>query len=83
MTNNGIISFDDANTAPTVLADIATALFTALDTSTDAAAFVNGSDTYVLVGDGTAGLQDTDIVIKLAGVNDLTDLSGILASVTP
>lgn len=76
---DGIITFVTANSAtePTDLADIAAAFLTALGTSTAAAAFVNGSDTYVLVGDGTAGLQETDIVIKLAGV----DFSGNLADI--
>ncbi|MFA5428388.1 MAG: DUF4214 domain-containing protein [Sulfurimonas sp.] len=55
-----------------------TAVFTELADSNNTAAFVYSGNTYVVQGDGVAGMQDSDIMLQLTGVTDLTDLSGIL-----
>ncbi|SDY84318.1 hypothetical protein [Nitrosomonas halophila] len=68
---NGIVTF---NAGTTTLEEKLTAVFEALADSNDAAAFVFEDNTYVVQGDGVTGMQDTDIVVQLAGVADLTDV---------
>ncbi len=44
-----------------------------------AVAFTDGTDSYVFMGAGSTGLDAGDILIKIAGVTDITDLDAILA----
>ena len=44
-----------------------------------AVAFTDGTDSYVFMGAGSTGLDASDILIKIAGVTDITDLGAILA----
>ncbi|MCT7531207.1 hypothetical protein, partial [Aliarcobacter cryaerophilus] len=55
-------------------------IFDAMGASNTTAIFTDGTDAYILQNDGVAGLKDTDIIVKLAGINDLTnlDLSSII-----
>ncbi len=41
--------------------------------------FEHGSDTYVILGGGGSGASTADLVIKLAGVTGVTDITSILA----
>ena len=45
----------------------------------DAVGFEHGGDTYVIVGGGASGAATDDLVIKLAGVTGVTDITSILA----
>ncbi|MDE7173040.1 MAG: hypothetical protein K2N70_01705 [Helicobacter sp.] len=44
-----------------------------------AVGFEHGGDTYVVVGGGASGAATDDLVIKLAGVTGVTDITSILA----
>jgi hypothetical protein len=44
-------------------------------TAGDFAYFEFGGDTYLLVSDGTDGLSDGDLVVKLTGVTGLSAVS--------
>lgn len=71
----GIASF---NAADDTLAERLTAVAAAVELTTattagDIAIFEFGSDSYAFITDATAGLNATDVLIKLAGVTGLTD----------
>jgi hypothetical protein len=66
-----------AVTGTPVLDDVLTALVTQIAANKQTVAFVSGTDTYVFQGDGVSGLQDSDVLVKLAGVA-VTDLGAIL-----
>jgi len=42
----------------------------------DNARFVVGDDTYVVAGDGVAGMSATDIMVKLGGIQ-VTDFTSL------
>jgi len=48
-----------------------------LGTSQQVVAFIDGNDTVVVKGDGIAGVNDTDVVVRLVGVK-ATDISEIV-----
>ncbi|VVP88076.1 hypothetical protein PS918_02949 [Pseudomonas fluorescens] len=56
-------------------------ILASLGTSQQVVAFVNGNDTFVVKGDGIAGVNDTDAVVKLVGVkaNQIWDVIWDLA----
>jgi hypothetical protein len=74
---NGLVTFAGAAAATASVADKVTALLTAMGTGTDSAVFVDGSDSYVVQGDGIAGVAEADILVKLVGVQ-VSDLSVII-----
>lgn len=52
-------------------------LLASLGTSQQVVAFIDGNDTVVVKGDGITGVNDTDVVIRLAGVK-ATDISQVV-----
>ena len=76
--NKGLVTFGDTAAATASVADKYSALLTAMGTTKSSAAFVVGSDTYIVQGDGVAGVQDSDILVQLTGVTNVTDLSAII-----
>ena len=63
--------------SPISFEDAVAALFEAMGTQRATVAFHKNGDTYVLQGDGSAGVQNTDTLIKLSGVL-VQDLASIL-----
>lgn len=70
----GIASFhvNDDTLAERITA-VEAAITSGTETAGDFAIFEFGSDSYVFVHDGTAGLANTDVLIKLTGVTGLSD----------
>ena len=58
--------------------DVFTALAGDASNNSKTVAYVVGNDTYILQNDGIAGLSESDVVIKLAGV-EVTNLGAILS----
>jgi len=52
-------------------------ILASLGTSQQVVAFIDGNDTVVVKGDGIAGVNDTDVVVRLAGVK-ATDISQVM-----
>jgi hypothetical protein len=57
---------------------LAGALTEAGANATAALMFNFGADTYIYVDNGTAGLTDTDVVVKVIGTQDITLLIGVV-----
>ncbi|MDE6043895.1 MAG: hypothetical protein K2F85_00020, partial [Helicobacter sp.] len=82
---NGIVGFGvTAGSGATTGADAITLdqkLYVVVNNITSGAAvgFEHGGDTYVIVGGGASGAATDDLVIKLAGVTGVTDITSILA----
>jgi hypothetical protein len=74
---NGVVTFGGTAAATATVADRVAALLTAMGTGTHSAVFVDGSDSYVVQGDGIAGAAEADILVKLIGVQ-VSDLSAII-----
>jgi len=70
------VTFGGSAAATASVIDKATALLTAMGTDQYNATFVVGSDTYVVEGDGVAGLGAADIMVKLAGIQ-VTEFAAI------
>ena len=85
ITEAGIISFGvTAGSGAATGADAITLdqkLYVAVNniTNDNAVGFEHGGDTYVIVGGGGTGAGTSDLVIKLAGVTGVTDITSILA----
>ena len=84
-TGAGIISFGvTAGSGAATGADAITLdqkLYVAVNNIDDdkAVGFEHGGDTYVIVGSAGSGASTADLVIKLAGVTGVTDITSILA----
>ncbi|MDE7197144.1 MAG: hypothetical protein K2N69_09030, partial [Helicobacter sp.] len=82
---NGIVGFGvTAGSGATTGADAITLdqkLYVVVNniTSDAAVGFEHGGDTYVIVGGDASGAATDDLVIKLAGVTGVTDITSILA----
>ena len=76
---SGVVTFGGSAAATASVTDKATALLTAMGSNQYNASFVVGNDTYVVHGDGVAGVGVADIMVKLAGVQ-VADLGAILTS---
>ena len=75
--DKGMVEFGGAVQGASYL-EKAQVLLTTMGEGKLSAAFVMDGDTYVVQGDGVAGMQDTDILVKLVGINTVTDLSAII-----
>jgi hypothetical protein len=74
---NGVAVFGGAAAGTATVADKAVALLTAMGDGTVSVGFVVGDDSYIVHGDGVMGASDTDMVVKLVGVQ-VTDLSAFI-----
>lgn len=66
--SKGMVKFVDLP-AETSLYTRADAVLTAMGEQQVNAAFIDGSDVYVLRGDGEAGITDGDVLLKLTGIS--------------
>lgn len=79
---DGVATFDGALASTATLEERVQAVLTAMGTATVACAFVmddgqGGFDSFVVYGDGAAGVQATDTLVQLSGVA-ITDLYAIM-----
>ena len=71
---NGLATFGGTGAGDLPLSQQVNALLTAMGDATAVVAFVSGTDTYVLAGDGEAGVQASDVLVQLVGVQASTGL---------
>jgi hypothetical protein len=80
--SNGVVTFGGTAAATASVSDMVKAVFTAMGSNKATAAIVfdnghGGVDSYILQGDGVAGVQDSDIMVALVGVH-VTNVSAII-----
>ena len=76
--DKGVVTFDGSFAENATLEDKVKAIITALGGKAENVGFVHEGDAYIVEGDEESGQQDTGIVVKLAGVTTLEDISLIV-----